>query len=97
MIARLLQKQIAEKLKPGLVVGLFGARRTGKTVIMEEIQKKKNRVCFWIHIQLLHFLLSTKKIFLILLVGNTIRNYSAGYSNILSTTNFREASPSTNL
>ncbi len=39
MIARLLQKQIAEKLKPGLVVGLFGARRTGKTVIMEEIQK----------------------------------------------------------
>ena len=39
MITRLIQIQIANKLKPGFVVELFGARRTGKTVLMEQIKK----------------------------------------------------------
>ncbi len=50
MIARLLQKQIVEKLKPGFVVGLFGARRTGKTIIMEEIKKSvTNKKVLMVH------------------------------------------------
>ena len=44
MIPRYLSKTILESLKPGLVVGLFGARRTGKTVIMRHIANElKNR------------------------------------------------------
>ena len=37
MIARKLLPYIIEKLKPGFVVGLFGARRTGKTVLMNQL------------------------------------------------------------
>ncbi|MBP7496750.1 MAG: ATP-binding protein [Bacteroidales bacterium] len=40
MIPRILKKKIAKALKPGKVIGLFGARRTGKTIIMEEIKKE---------------------------------------------------------
>lgn len=42
MINRKLENIILNKLKPKLVVGLFGPRRTGKTVLMEEIMKKIN-------------------------------------------------------
>ena len=38
MISRILQDEIYRQLKKGLVVGLFGARRTGKTVLMETIK-----------------------------------------------------------
>lgn len=41
MIPRLLENRIYKSLIPGFVTGLFGARRTGKTVLMEQI---KNRV-----------------------------------------------------
>lgn len=37
MIARKLFPYIAEKLKPGYAIGLFGARRTGKTVLMHQL------------------------------------------------------------
>ena len=37
MIARKLLPYIIEKLKPGFAVGLFGARRTGKTVLMNQL------------------------------------------------------------
>lgn len=37
MITRKLQPYIRERLKPGFVVGLFGARRTGKTVLMNQL------------------------------------------------------------
>lgn len=39
MITRLLESSILESLKPAKVIGLFGARRTGKTFLMEQIKK----------------------------------------------------------
>lgn len=48
MISRFLEKQIVAALRPGKVVCLFGARRTGKTVLIEKIaadkEKEKKRV-----------------------------------------------------
>lgn len=38
MIYRIITDKILNNLKPGKVIGLFGARRTGKTVVMEEIR-----------------------------------------------------------
>ncbi len=40
VIPRLAETTIFESLSPGLVLGLFGARRTGKTFIMEHIKNK---------------------------------------------------------
>jgi len=41
MIPRYIKKEIlASMLKPNTVVGIFGARRTGKTFLMQEIQKE---------------------------------------------------------
>lgn len=37
MIPRYIEKEILEKLAPGLVLCLFGARRTGKTVLLKKI------------------------------------------------------------
>jgi predicted AAA+ superfamily ATPase len=39
-IPRFLEDIIFEKLKPGLVIGLFGARRTGKTFLMERLKSR---------------------------------------------------------
>lgn len=39
-IPRLLENAIFENLDPNLVTGLFGARRTGKTFLMEQIRKR---------------------------------------------------------
>ena len=38
MITRYMEKQILSALTPGVVVGIFGARRTGKTVLMNKIK-----------------------------------------------------------
>ena len=40
MIARKLFPYIADNLKPGFAIGLFGARRTGKTVLMNQLAEK---------------------------------------------------------
>jgi len=40
MIARKLFPYIADYLKPGFAIGLFGARRTGKTVLMNQLAEK---------------------------------------------------------
>jgi len=40
MIARKLLPYIVDKLKPGFAVGLFGARRTGKTVLLHQLTEK---------------------------------------------------------
>lgn len=42
MIERKIKNLILKKLKPGFVVGLFGPRRVGKTVLMHEILKEIN-------------------------------------------------------
>lgn len=39
MISRFIENKILKKLASGRVVGLFGARRTGKTVLLEKIKK----------------------------------------------------------
>ncbi|MFC1522958.1 ATP-binding protein [Elusimicrobiota bacterium] len=39
MISRYIDKQILKQLKPGKVVTLLGARRTGKTVLMEKLRQ----------------------------------------------------------
>ena len=38
MVSRIIKNEITRQLKPSFVIGLFGARRTGKTVLMEEIK-----------------------------------------------------------
>jgi uncharacterized protein len=38
MITRIIKDQLIDNIKPGNVTGLFGARRTGKTVLMKEIR-----------------------------------------------------------
>ncbi|MDD5688143.1 MAG: ATP-binding protein [Elusimicrobia bacterium] len=44
MIPRFIENQILSSLKPGKVIGLFGARRTGKTVLMNMVKEKlKNK------------------------------------------------------
>jgi predicted AAA+ superfamily ATPase len=40
MIARLLEKQVLQSLRPHKVVCLFGARRTGKTVLMTKVKNE---------------------------------------------------------
>ena len=40
MLKRKIENQILHSLKPANVTGLFGARRTGKTVLMHEIKNK---------------------------------------------------------
>ena len=40
MINRKLHRYITNRLKAGLAVGLFGARRTGKTVLMHQVAEK---------------------------------------------------------
>lgn len=60
MIARFIEKQIIKEIKPGRVVCLFGARRTGKTVLLKSIGKKiKNKKVLSLHGQTL----TTQEIF----------------------------------
>lgn len=40
MISRLIKNQLVKSLKPGRVTGLFGARRTGKTYLLETIKNE---------------------------------------------------------
>lgn len=44
MINRIIENQLLKALKPGIVIGLFGARRVGKTVLLGEIKKKLGEV-----------------------------------------------------
>jgi len=39
VITRIIESTLMASLKPGNVTGLFGARRTGKTVLMESIRE----------------------------------------------------------
>lgn len=40
MVSRIIKSRMLTALKPGKVLGLFGARRTGKTILMEEIARE---------------------------------------------------------
>lgn len=78
MIARFLEKQLLAELKPGRVVGLFGARRTGKTVLLGEIAKKlKNKKILVVHGQDLAVqeILSSQRI-------ETLANFLKGFDHL---------------
>lgn len=49
MISRLIENQILNALKPGKVIGLFGARQTGKTVLMEKIKTRISGSVLLVH------------------------------------------------
>ena len=40
MISRFIQDELIRSIHPGFVTGLFGARRTGKTFLMEQIRTR---------------------------------------------------------
>jgi len=44
MIARFIKQDLIKDLKPGHVTGLFGARRTGKTVLMKQISEELGKI-----------------------------------------------------
>jgi predicted AAA+ superfamily ATPase len=47
MIPRYIEKQILDALKPGVVIGIFGARRVGKTFLMKKIKEElKGKILF---------------------------------------------------
>ncbi len=47
MISRYIEKQILDSLKPGVVIGIFGARRVGKTFLMKKIKEElKGKILF---------------------------------------------------
>ncbi|MEK7544488.1 MAG: AAA family ATPase [Patescibacteria group bacterium] len=79
MIARFIEKELLKELKPGRVVCLFGARRTGKTVLLHSIKKKlKNKKILNLHGQNLTVqeIFSSKRV-------EIIQKYTAGYDIVL--------------
>ncbi|NOX86942.1 MAG: ATP-binding protein [Chlorobi bacterium] len=44
MIDRIIKNKLIENIKPGKVIGLFGARRTGKTVLMDSLYDEMNNL-----------------------------------------------------
>ncbi len=44
MIDRIIKNKLTENIKPGKVIGLFGARRTGKTVLMDSLYDEMNNL-----------------------------------------------------
>ena len=79
MIARFIEKELLKELKPGQVVCLFGARRTGKTILLKSVKKKlKNKKILDLHGQNLTVqeAFSSQKI-------ETLRKYTSGYDVIL--------------
>lgn len=75
MIPRLIENQILESLKPGKVIGIFGARRTGKTVLMERIKSGlKDKKVLMVHGENLDAaeILSSQRV-------NILRKFVEGY------------------
>lgn len=75
MVSRFIEKQVLSELKPGRVICLFGARRTGKTVLLNEVRKKlKSRRVLLVHGQDLTVqeILSSQRI-------DALRNFLQGY------------------
>lgn len=49
MVPRFIEKQVLKALKPGQVVGIFGARRTGKTILLETLKQKIDNKVLMVH------------------------------------------------
>lgn len=79
MIARFIEKELLKALEPGRVVCLFGARRTGKTILLKTIKRRlKNKKILDLHGQNLPVqeVFSSQRV-------ETLRNYTSGYDVIL--------------
>jgi len=78
MIPRFIENQILSALKPGKVTGIFGARRTGKTVLMNSLKAKlKNKAVLMVNGENLDVIevLSSQRI-------NILDKFTAGYKYI---------------
>ena len=78
MIPRFIENQILSSLKPGKVTGIFGARRTGKTVLMNSLKAKlKNKAVLMVNGENLDVIevLSSQRI-------NILDKFTAGYKYI---------------
>lgn len=78
MIARFIEKELLKSLKPAHVVCLFGARRTGKTVLLKNLLKRlKNKKILSLHGQnmVVQEVFSSQRV-------ETIQKYTAGYEII---------------
>ena len=77
MIARKLLPYIIEKLKPGFAVGLFGARRTGKTVLMNQLVQEISGNCLVVSGEDFDVqeILSSQKLSL-------LKSFTSGYSHL---------------
>lgn len=79
MIARFIEKELLQELEPRRVVCLFGARRTGKTVLLKTIKGRlKNKKILDLHGQNLTVqeAFSSQRV-------ETLREYTSGYDVIL--------------
>jgi len=78
MIARFIENELLKELRPAHVVCLFGARRTGKTVLLRSLVKKlKGRKLLNLHGQNLR----TQEAFSSQRV-EIIQKYTAGYDTV---------------
>lgn len=77
MISRQIQALIQNKLKPGLALGLFGARRTGKTVLMNQVLEETRGKTLLVSGEDFDVqeILSSQKLSL-------LKSFTAGYSNL---------------
>lgn len=78
MIARFIEKELLKELRPAHVVGLFGARRTGKTVLLGSLAKKlKGKKLLRLHGQTLGVqeAFSSQRV-------EIIQKYTAGYDTV---------------
>lgn len=75
MISRFIENQIIKSLKPGRVAGIFGPRRSGKTVLMEKIKGElRDKSILMVHGENLDAaeILSSQRV-------GTIRKFTQGY------------------
>lgn len=78
MIARFIEKELLRSLRPAHVVCLFGARRTGKTVLLKNLLKRlKNKKVLNLHGQNMRVreVFSSQRV-------ETIQKYTAGYDTV---------------
>lgn len=77
MISRQIQPLIQNTLKPGLALGLFGARRTGKTVLMNQVLEETKGKTLLVSGEDFDVqeILSSQKLSL-------LKSFTSGYSNL---------------
>lgn len=77
MIPRFIEKQLIDAIKPNIVIGLFGARRTGKTVLMNKIATEIGGKTLKVQGEDLNVveILSSRRL-------SELKKFTAGYDNL---------------